>query len=76
EPVWRAALDGTKGFKKDELVTAMKFESVYAMRFDELMSGQTTPLFVPVEGSEGLRERFNLQGKSHSVNDLRSNVID
>lgn len=41
----------------------MKFKSVYAMRFYELMSGQTTPLFVPLEGSDGLRERFNLQGK-------------
>ena len=27
EPVWRAALDFTKGFKKYELVTAMKFKS-------------------------------------------------
>ncbi|MEB3376335.1 replication initiation protein [Bacteroides sp. CR5/BHMF/2] len=76
EPVWRAALDFTKGFKKYELVTAMKFKSVYAMRFYELMSGQTTPLFVPLEGSDGLRERFNLQGKYERVNDFRRKVID
>ena len=75
EPVWRAALDFTKGFKKYELVTAMKFKSVYAMRFYELMSGQTTPLFVPLEGSDGLRERFNLQGKYERVNDFRRKVI-
>ena len=76
EPVWRAALDFTKGFKKYELVTAMKFKSVYAMRFYELMSGQTTPLFVPLESSDGLRERFNLQGKYERVNDFRRKVID
>ena len=76
EPVWRAALDFTKGFKKYELVTAMKFKSVYAMRFYELMSGQTTPLFVPLESSDGLRERFNLQGKYERVNNFRRKVID
>lgn len=54
----------------------MKFKSVYAMRFYELMSGQTTPLFVPLEGSDGLRERFNLQGKYERVNDFRRKVID
>ncbi|MCS2272894.1 replication initiation protein [Bacteroides fragilis] len=63
DPIWRAALDFTKGFKKYELITAMKFKSVYAMRFYELMSGQTKPLFVPLVGSDGLRERFCLQGK-------------
>ena len=61
DPIWRAALDFTKGFKKYELITAMKFKSVYAMRFYELMSGQTQPLFVSLEGSDGLRERFCLQ---------------
>ena len=52
DPIWRAALDFTKGFKKYELITAMKFKSVYAMRFYELMSGQTQPLFVSLEGSD------------------------
>lgn len=63
DPIWRAALDFTKGFKKYELITAMKFKSVYAMRFYELMSGQTQPLFVSLEGSDGLRERFCLTRK-------------
>lgn len=76
EPIWRAALDFTKGFKKYELITAMKFKSVYAMRFYELMSGQTKPLFVPLEGPDGLRERFCLQGKYERVNDFRRKVID
>ncbi|MCZ2609843.1 replication initiation protein, partial [Bacteroides fragilis] len=48
--IWRCLLDFTKGFKKYELITAMKFKSAYAMRFYELMSGQTKPLFVLLEG--------------------------
>lgn len=76
DPIWRAALDFTKGFKKYELITAMKFKSVYAMRFYELMSGQTKPLFVSLEGSDGLRERFCLQGKYERVNDFKRYVID
>lgn len=67
DPIWRAALDFTKGFKKYELITAMKFKSVYAMRFYELMSGQTQPLFVSLEGSDGLRERFCLQGNTKEL---------
>ena len=35
-----------------------------------------TPLFVPLEGSDGLRERFNLQGKYERVNDFRRKVTD
>lgn len=54
----------------------MKFKSVYAMRFYELMSGQTQPLFVSLEGSDGLRERFCLQGKYERVNDFKRYVID
>lgn len=74
--IWRCLLDFTKGFKKYELITAMKFKSAYAMRFYELMSGQTKPLFVPLEGPVGLRERFYLQGKYEKVNDFRRKVID
>lgn len=76
DPVWRAALDFTKGFKKYELITAMRFKSIYAMRFYELLSGQTTPLFVPLEGSGGLRERFCLQGKYKLTTDFKRKVID
>lgn len=74
--IWRCLLDFTKGFKKYELITAMKFKSAYAMRFYELMSGQTKPLFVLLEGPDGLRERFYLQGKYEKVNDFRRKVID
>ncbi len=74
--IWKCILNFTKGFKKYELVTAMKFKSVYAMRFYELMSGQNTPLYVPLEGPDGLRERFCLQGKYERVNDFRRKVLD
>lgn len=74
--IWRCLLDFTKGFKKYELITAMKFKSAYAMRFYELMSGQTKPLFVPLEGANGLRDRFRLQGKYDRVNDFRRKVLD
>jgi hypothetical protein len=74
--IWRCLLDFTKGFRKYELITAMKFKSVYAMRFYELMSGQTKPLFVALEGSDGLRERFGLQGKYKLTADFRRKVLD
>ena len=76
DPVWRAALDFTKGYRKFELITAMKFKSVYAMRFYELLSGQTAPLYVPLEGSDGLRERFGLQGKYKLTTDFKRFVLD
>ena len=76
EPVWKGALDFTKGFRKYELATAMKFKSVYSMRFSELLSGQTKPLFVPLEGAHGLRERFGLQDKYDRINDFKRYVLD
>ena len=76
DPVWRAALDFTKGYRKFELITAMKFKSVYAMRFYELLSGQTAPLYVPLEGPDGLRERFGLQGKYKLTTDFKRFVLD
>ena len=54
----------------------MRFKSVYSMRFYELMAGQTKPLFVPLEGLDGLRERFGLQGKYERVNDFKRYVLD
>ena len=46
------------------------------MRFYELLSGQTKPLFVALEGAGGLRERFCLQGKYERVNDFKRYVLD
>ena len=39
-----AFLNFSKGFRKYELKIAMSFESTYAMRFYELLSGQTKPI--------------------------------
>ena len=76
DEIWKCILDFTKGYRKFELITAMKFKSVYAMRFYELMSGQTKPLFVPLEGNDGLRERFGLQGKYKLTTDFKRKVLD
>lgn len=76
DEIWNCILDFTKGYRKYELAIAMKFKSVYAMRFYELMSGQKKPLFVLLEGPDGLRERFCLQGKYERVNDFKRYVID
>lgn len=76
DDIWKCLLDFSRGFKKYEIVTAMNFKSVYAMRFYELLSGQTTPLFVPLEGPNGLRERFCLQGKYKMVNDFKRYVLE
>ena len=76
DEIWKCILDFTKGYRKFELITAMKFKSVYAMRFYELLSGQTAPLYVPLEGSDGLRERFGLQGKYKLTTDFKRFVLD
>lgn len=47
--LWTAMLDFSSGFRKYELMTAMKFRSAYTMRFYELLAGQETPLEFPVE---------------------------
>ena len=76
DEIWKCILDFTKGYRKFELITAMKFKSVYAMRFYELLSGQTAPLYVPLEGPDGLRERFGLQGKYKLTTDFKRFVLD
>ena len=38
--IWKCILNFTKGYRKYEFVTAMRFKSVYSMRFYELMAGQ------------------------------------
>lgn len=65
-------LDFSKGFRKYELVTAMQFESVYTMRFYELMSGQITPLTYTIEH---LKEMFQIQDKYKLVKDLIKRVV-
>lgn len=68
-----AFLDFSKGFSKYELATAMEFESVYAMRFYELLSGQTKPIIYTIEN---LKIMFQIQDKYTRVNDFFRKVID
>lgn len=73
DPVWKCILNFSKGYKKYELATAMRFKSVYSMRFYELLSGQQTPLSFTIDD---LRLRFKLQNKYKLVHDFEMKVLD
>lgn len=72
-PIYSALVDFSKGYKKYELQTAMQFESVYAMRFYELMSGQKEPIEFKIET---LKEMFSIADKYKRVNDFIRFVLD
>lgn len=61
-----------KGFRKFELLTAMEFESVYSMRFYELMSGKTEPITYTIDELKGM---FRLENKYKQINDFFRFVI-
>lgn len=61
-----------KGFRKFELLTAMEFESVYSMRFYELLSGKTEPITYTIDE---LKAMFRLEHKYKQVNDFIKRVI-
>lgn len=71
--VFEAILNFSKGYRKYELQVAMQFESVYAMRFYELMSGQKTPLCYSIDQ---LKEMFQIADKYDRVNDFKKKVLD
>jgi len=71
--IYKPLLSFSKGFRKLQLKTAMQFDSVYAMRFYELMSGQKQPITYTIEN---LKEMFQIQNKYERVNDLRKYVLD
>ena len=73
-PIMAAAfMDFSMGHRKFELKTSMQFESVYAMRFYELMSGQSTHITF---GIDKLKEMFKLEDKYKRVNDFFKYVIE
>ncbi len=72
-PIYSALIDFSKGYKKYELKTAMEFESVYAMRFYELLSGQKKPIEFKIET---LKEMFSISDKYKRVNDFIRFVLD
>lgn len=47
--LWDCMLDFSKGYRKYELAVAMRFKSVYSMRFYELISGQKKKLTFTLE---------------------------
>lgn len=72
-PIYSALVDFSKGYKKYELQTAMRFESIYSMRFYELMSGQKDPIEFKIET---LKDMFSISDKYKRVNDFLRYVLD
>lgn len=66
-------LDFSKGYSKYELTTAMKFESVYAMRFYELLSEQKRPITYTIQN---LKIMFKLEDKYALTANFTRKVID
>lgn len=71
--IYQAILDFSKGFRKYELVTAMSFESTYAMRFYELFSEKKEPITYSIEK---LKIMFRIEDKYARVNDFFKYVVD
>ena len=65
--------DFSKGYSKYEFLTAMEFESVYAMRFYELLSNQKKPIDYNVDT---LKTMFKIEGKYKNNGDFKRDVID
>lgn len=68
-----AIVNFSKGFRKYELKTAIEFNSVYAMRFYELMSGQQRPLTFTIDQ---LKAMFKLENKYKENKDFFKKVIE
>jgi len=68
-----ASMNFVKGYRKYELKVAMEFESVYAMRFYELLSGQKTPLTYKIEN---LKEMFGIADKYERISQFKCKILD
>lgn len=66
--IYEAFLNFSKGYRKYELTTAMQFESVYAMRFYELLSGQKKPLTYSIDT---LKEMFSITKNTKGLVNLK-----
>lgn len=71
--VYEALLDFSKGYSKFELITAMRFESVYSMRFYELISGQKRSITYSIHK---LKSIFCLEDKYKLTADFKRFVLD
>lgn len=71
--IFDALLNFSKGYKKYELATAMSFESVYSMRFYELLSGQKKAITYTIDN---LKIMFKLENNYKLPADFIKNTID
>lgn len=71
--IYDALLNFSEGFRKYELKTAMEFDTVYAMRFYELLSGKTEPITYSIEN---LKIMFQLENKYKETKDFIRRVIE
>ncbi|HOK39397.1 MAG TPA: replication initiation protein [Bacteroidales bacterium] len=71
--IYEALLDFSKGFRKYELAVVFKFDSVYAMRFYELLSGKTDPITYSIDN---LKIMFKLENKYKLNTDFIRYVIN
>lgn len=71
--IYDVFLNFSKGFSKYELSTAMKFESVYSMRFYELLYNQKHAIDFTIEY---LKEMFQLKNKYSRPSDFILNVVE
>jgi len=71
--IYQALMDFSKGFKKYELKTAMQFESIYTMRFYEILSNQKTPINYTIDN---LKQMFDLEGKYDRSTNFIQKVIE
>lgn len=58
--IWEVFMDFSKGYRRVELDTAMKFRSVYSLRFYEKVVGQKEPVTYTIDE---LRAMFKLEKK-------------
>jgi plasmid replication initiation protein len=73
EPIIKAFLNFSKGFRKYELATAFKMDSVYSMRLYELISNKDTPIYYNIEE---LKKMLMVEKKYKQINDFTKRVID
>ncbi len=71
--IWYAILNFAKGYRKYELKTAMSFNSIYSMRFYELLSNVNKPIVYSISQ---LKTMFSLENKYNKINHFIKRVIE
>ena len=70
--IWEVFMDFSKGYRRVELETAMKFKSVYSLKFYEKIVGQKESITYTIDE---LRAMFRLEKKYKSNRDFVARVI-